>query len=365
MEPPPGGPEGWREVWTRDLQVEGSGFRALLYRLRRRLLDPLFFPLQSRQNNYNLALLEMLDDLREELRGIRADTRALGDALEQVSLGVQQVSGEVVHLREKLPVAVQRNDALAIALDQKIEKVAARVRDLTLPLLTGGELHAATREDFVYRRLEDGLRGSEAEVREAFGFWVETARGHAPVIDLGCGRGEFLLMCREEGIEARGFDLNERSVADLRERGLEVERAGVPECLAGIETGSAGSILAAHLVEHLPAEALIALFAEAARVLRPGGLLMIETPNAESVAVSASEFWRDPTHLAPRHAAALVLVGRELGFAVERIETAHPFSVSHELAIDQGHPADLQELVRRLNEILFGDQDLRLILRKD
>src|SRR5207253_3475524 len=118
-------------------------------------------------------------------------------------------------------------------------------------------------------------------------------------------------------IDARGFDTNERSVADLRARGFAVELAGVPECFAAFGGQSVGAVLVMHVVEHLPVEILFSLFHEAARVLRRGGLLMIETPNAESLAVSASEFWRDPTHLAPRHPAALTLLGREHAFSID------------------------------------------------
>jgi O-antigen chain-terminating methyltransferase len=76
-------------------------------------------------------------------------------------------------------------------------------------------------------------------------------------------------------------------------------------------------------VEHLPVDALFALFRESSRVLRSGGLLMIETPNAESILMGASEFWRDPTHIAPRHAAALTVLAREHGFAIDEVRAVH------------------------------------------
>jgi len=117
--------------------------------------------------------------------------------------------------------------------------------------------------------------------------------------------------------------------------------------------------VAMHVVEHLPVELLFALYRESARVLRPGGLLIVETPNAEALAVTASEFWRDPTHLAPRHPAALVLLGREHGFAVDEVRAIHPFPEGNLFAGGD------QRLVEALNEKFFGGQDLRLVLRKD
>ena len=92
---------------------------------------------------------------------------------------------------------------------------------------------------------------------------------------------------------------------------------------------------------------------------------MLETPNAEALAVSASDFWRDPTHLAPRHLAALTLLAREYGFAVEEARAVHPFSASRKLEVPESAASELRTLAAQLNEILFAPQDLRLVLRRE
>ena len=92
---------------------------------------------------------------------------------------------------------------------------------------------------------------------------------------------------------------------------------------------------------------------------------MLETPNAETLQMSASDIWRDPTHLAPRHAAALVTIAREFDFAVEELTPIHPYPEAKQLKIDASQPDDLQQVVTRLNELLFGAQDLRAIFRKN
>jgi SAM-dependent methyltransferase len=356
---PPSGAEGWREVWEQDRRFRSRPSRLDgLLRFVRRLVHRSTEADAERQKNYNLALLDLVADLRRDAAGMREDLKRDVAAVQiDVRQADEALAIELKKIRELIPVAARRNDALIAALDQKIESVAARLRDVVNPAVSAPA-------DLVYRRLEDGLRGSEAQVRESAVDYVALAREHQPLVDVGCGRGELLAACRDAGLEARGFDTNERSVADLRARGFDATLAGIPGCFANTANESVGSIAALHVVEHVAVDDLFALFAEAARVLRRGGLLIIETPNAESLAVTGSEFWRDPTHLAPRHPAALTLLAREHGFAVEEMRPIHPFPAAARLATSDDDPLAVRRLIDALNERLFGGQDLRAVFRK-
>jgi 2-polyprenyl-3-methyl-5-hydroxy-6-metoxy-1,4-benzoquinol methylase len=356
VDAPPSGADGWRDVWQHDRRFRPRSSRFdFLLRFFRRFVNRSVEAEEERQRNFNVALLDLVRDLRADVGHARDDLkRDIGNVQRDVRAADESLAAELKKIHELIPVAARRNDALIAALDQKIETVAVRVRDVTNPLIASS---STTAHDFLYRRLEDGLRGA-VDVDD----YVALAREHQPVIDVGCGRGELLMACREAGVTAQGFDTNERSVADLAARGIVVSIAGVPGCFANIADASAGAVVAMHVVEHLPVDELFALFAEGARVLRKGGLLIIETPNAESLAVSASEFWRDPTHLAPRHPAALALLGREHGFAIDDIRAIHPFpEANHFVAAS----AEMRGLVEALNERVFGGQDLRLVLRRE
>jgi SAM-dependent methyltransferase len=358
VDTPPAGADAWREVWQDDRRYRPRRAKfEWLFRFVRRLVNRAGEAEAERQKNFNVVLIDLLGDLRRDLAALRADLKAdVAAVQDDMRRADEAIAAGVAKARELIPVAARRNDALIAALDQKIESVAARLRDVTNPFLERAP--EAVRNDFLYRRLEDGMRGSEAEVRESVAPYVELAKTHAPLIDVGCGRGELLLACRDAGAAARGFDTNERSVAELRARGIDASVAGVPGCFASLDDGSIGTVVAMHVVEHLPVELLFALYRESARVLRSGGLLIVETPNAESFAMTASEFWRDPTHLAPRHPAALVLLGREHGFAVEELRAVHPFPAANLFPGDSA-------LAQGLNERFFGGQDLRVVLRKE
>lgn len=354
----PAGADGWREVWREDQRYRPRPSRQewMLRRLRtlfRRATEPD----AERQKNFNLVLLELLSDVRGDVEAVRRDFRADIDAL-QAGMSAA-LAGEAGRLRELVIVAAKRNDALIAALDQKIETVAVRVRDAANPIVP------ATSSEVLYRRLEDSLRGSESEVRSDVAHYVTLAAGHQPLLDVGCGRGELLAACQEAGVEARGVDTNERSIADLRARGLNAAVGAVPECFSAIADATLGSIVAMHVVEHLPVEALFALFREASRALRAGGLLMIETPNAESMVMAASDFWRDPTHLAPRHPAALTVLAREHGFSIEEVRAIHEVAEGAKIPALPEDPPELERVIHAINDRLFAPQDLRLVLRKE
>ncbi len=356
---PPEGLDGWHEVWTENLYQDSpplSYLETQKQRLRRRLARE---ATDERQRDFNLATLELIRDLRKDIAAFAETRREFAATTERFAQDLKRLEA-LQHL------TIDRNDALVIAVDQKIESVAARLRDVTQPLLEVSLQRAETlRSDLLYRRLEEGLRGSEEKIRELLSPYVDLAAGAQPVIDVGCGRGEFLQMCRSREIEARGFDLNERSVAELAGSGLKVQTGGLPECLQSVESSSVGMLFASHVVEHLPVNDLFGLFGEAQRVLRIGGLFVIETPNAESLSMSARDFWRDPTHLAPRHPAALSLLAREFGFGIREAVAVHPPPADSLLASAPEDSERTQELVSKLNALLFGGQDLRMILIRE
>jgi O-antigen chain-terminating methyltransferase len=357
VDAPPAGADRWREVWRDDhLYRPRPSRHEWFLRVVRRLFRRAGEPDAERQRNFNVVVLDLVADLRGDVAAVRADLRADIDSVQRdLAAALAKESGK---LRELVITAAKRNDALIAALDQKIESVAVRVRDAVNPVVQG------TSPDVLYRRMEDALRGSESHVRADVAHYVRLAAEHQPVLDVGCGRGEFLAACGEAGVDARGVDTNERSIADLRQRGFAADVAAVPECFAGIADGSLGAVLAMHVVEHLPLDALFALFRESARVLRHGGLLMIETPNAESILMGASEFWRDPTHIAPRHPAALTVLAREHGFEIDELRAVHELPEGTRVPILESDAPELQRVIHAINDRFFAPQDLRLVLRK-
>jgi len=150
---------------------------------------------------------------------------------------------------------------------------------------------------FDYRGFESLFRDSEASKR-LLEPYLEYFRGRRHVIDVGCGRGEFLELLREAGIEARGVDADEGMVACARDRQLEVVRADFMEFMSGLEDGSCDGIFSAQFIEHIPIADLDAFFRTAWRKLAPGGVIVCETVNPHHTAAFRF-FYLDPTHVRP------------------------------------------------------------------
>src|SRR4051812_34534923 len=244
VDAPPSGADGWRDVWQHDRRFRPRSSRFdFLLRFFRRLVNRSVEPEEERQRNFNVVLLDLLVGLRNDIAHGRLDLKQDIETVQRdVRNADEALAAELHKIRELIPIAAKRNDSLIAALDQKIETVAVRVRDVTNPVLS-----SSVASDFLYRRLEDGLRGA-VDIAD----YVALAREHQPVIDIGCGRGEFLVGCSAAGIDAQGFDTNERSVADLVSRGISASVAGVPGCFATFADASVGTVVAMHVVEHLP-----------------------------------------------------------------------------------------------------------------
>src|SRR5205823_5576958 len=164
-----------------------------------------------------------------------------------------------------------------------------------------------------YFAFESKMRGSTADVREKQKPYVDDFRDAAPVLDVGCGRGELLQLLKESGVEARGVDADADMVAYARGEGLQVEQADALAHLDAQPAGSLGGIFAGQVVEHLPPPVLFRLLELAARKLRSGGLLVAETINPLSP-LALRSYFADLTHAQPLVPETLALLARQAGF---------------------------------------------------
>jgi SAM-dependent methyltransferase len=168
-------------------------------------------------------------------------------------------------------------------------------------------------EQPLYLGFEDIFRGPEDFIRDRQRRYVELLRDHAPVLDVGCGRGELLGLLRDAGVVASGIDVDEGMVERARQTGANVEQADAIGYLEATPAGSLGAIVALQVIEHLPYRELLRFLELARERLVPGGVLVVETVNPHALEALKS-FWVDLTHQAPIYPEVAVALCRLLGF---------------------------------------------------
>ena len=208
---------------------------------------------------------------------------------------------------------------------------------------------------FDYGRFAERFRGSEDYVRSGQSLYVPYFNGCKDVLDIGCGRGEFLDLMREAGIQARGIDLSRESVDLCRSKGLQAEVADLFPYLDGLADASLDGIFSAQVVEHLPPARLPEMIRLAAQKLRRGGVIAIETPNPECLAIFATHFYLDPTHARPVPHALLAFYLEEYG--IGHIEVLHRSPAIDTMPALAGLPDDFRNA-------FFGGLDYAIIGRK-
>ena len=219
-----------------------------------------------------------------------------------------------------------------------------------------------------YFQFESRFRGSEAEIRARQSFYMSFFRGRSNVLDIACGRGEFLEVLRQEGVPAHGVDLDGDMVACCLEKQLDVVQADVFEYLETVPDGSLDGIFCAQFIEHLEADACVRLITACAQKLAPAGLLVMETQNPECLAIFSQSFYLDPTHVRPVPPGLLRFLYAEAGLI--RI-TAHflaPAAAQLPLlpklesrVLEPEKLAAWNAAAARFNETFFGGMDYAVI----
>ena len=206
-----------------------------------------------------------------------------------------------------------------------------------------------------YTRFAFRFRGPEEHVRQSEEFYKPYFAGCRNVLDIGCGRGEFLELMREMEVPAQGIDLGEESVAQCTDKGLRAEVADLFEYLGPDRSGEFDGIFASQIVEHLDPARLPEMIRLCAASLRRGGILAIETPNPACLAIFATYFYLDPTHTRPVPHMLLEFYMEEAGLGSIEV---------HELSPAGDSMPEISELPESFRKRFFGGLDYAIIGRK-
>jgi len=306
----------------------GGGPKGAVKRFLRKLMRWYVEPFAADQRVFNDSVLKLVDALSE-----RADSASV--AREQAERLVRELQERVERLERRPPTG---SAGPATPVTVAAQPAAAAIPD--------------------YFAFESRMRGSTDSIRERQRRYLDDLRAAAPVLDIGCGRGELLGLLREAGVEARGIDADADMAAYARGEGLDVEQADLVEYLGRTPDGSLGGIFMGQVVEHLPGPTLAQSLWLAAAKLRPGGVLIAETINPLSP-IALRNYFADLTHAQPLVPETLELLARQAGFA----ETEIRFLNEPAERLTEPDDPVIAANVRRLNELLFAPLDYALVAR--
>lgn len=292
--------------------------------------------------NYNVdkclkALVESDAEMFRSLNTVKEGTGA--EMLRSIAAAKEEINAEIIRslaaVREEINAETIRSLAAA---KEEITETGKDARQVLHMQLTGQieELRAEFDQDErienitlppdMYLRFEDQFRGSEKEITDRLKYYLDKyvykyiskSEGDL-IVDLGCGRGEWLALLKENGYHAKGVDLNEVMVQTCLGKDTDAVLADATDFLRKQESNTLKAVTAYQLIEHLRVRQLTELLVEIHRVLKPGGITILETPNANNVAVGSFSFYLDPTHRRPVHQEYIRFLAKEIGFGQAEI----------------------------------------------
>ena len=303
------------------------------------------------------AFLEQLHGQRQRIERLEGRERILDRRLSHVE-----------NLENRLAHALAENIALRQRLDSLVLHWSGTANPAETKQVTGDD-HAALLNEHLYLPLLNEDRGIEsvikARVQRYLPLFARQADAgtlaKAPVLDVGCGRGEFLDACREARIPCQGVDINEDMARQCEAKGHRVACADAVQHLRSLGDRSLRGIVAIQVVEHLPPAQVIEFLKLSVHKLSPGGRLVIETPNVTSF-FALSMFYRDFTHQQPIHPDTLTFMLQSLGMReIKRLDLS---PVDEALRLDPVEEPAMAANIRKLNDIVYGHLDYAILAEK-
>ncbi len=351
-------------VITKNFQITEAYFHARS-ELTAVFLEQSLAEVQNRFNQVTTALSKVVNIISEsavdrtELAS-KADMKALNE-LDEKKADIAKLNEVVTsqgEIQRILTDISSRVDLLNNVIET-IRKTSKALRETQTNDNTTTQI-----SDVFYASFTDVFRGPKNAIKERAEVYLPhiekaCAGKHGwTVFDAGCGRGEWLELVKEKGLQAVGIESNHNFVEQCRDNNLNVIEGDAIEYLGASPDDFIGAVSAFHFIEHLPFYKLMLFLEQVFRTLRPGGLLLVETPNPKNLLVASCNFYVDPTHNKPLPPELLQYTLGALGFGIVETLFLQPFPAEYRFQ-------NVDSLAfKRLDEAFFGPQDYGIVARK-
>jgi SAM-dependent methyltransferase len=347
--------------------------------LPKRLLDLIRTRLLRRQETFNSVMVQYINEYVRPLELAIDDVRRFQEALaareRRMEALIESIRTEHAEIRTSLGVLQQATHNLGSVVSgvsRTSDPVVSGFSQTKEPSARESSAPSSSVETLSHKYVgfEDAFRGSSEDIQRRLRDYIPIFAGASDVLDIGCGRGEFLALLREGGVTAQGIDLNDAMVAVCREKGFEATKADALSYLRALPPGSLGGLFAAQVVEHLEPAYLTRLLEAAFEALRPGAPIVLETINPACWFAFFESYIRDITHVRPLHPDTLKFLLIASGFQQIEIRYRAPYPEHEKLqplpaSAALGDSIDtINANVEKINRLLFTYLDYAAIARR-
>jgi len=369
-------------------------------RVIRRLTRWYVLSLAGQQERFNNAILQAIHNLDTKVSALELRCNSRIDSLDILQESLKEHESRINSfdlLRESLKVHESRIDSLGklseslsdneMRINSILDKfhnesvyLSSRIRRMErkqpLHFEEAEDKHYLSKKpavnsedyDFDYLTFEHMFRGTEKEIKERQSIYLEYFVHKQNVLDIGCGRGEFLELLSDNGIKAKGIDINGDSIAICEDKCLDVECVDALEYLSTVSDGSLGGVMLAQVVEHLDMPYLIELLNLIYAKMEKSACIILESPNPRTLAIYRNSFYLDPGHVKPIHPDLLKFITTSIGFREVQEKTYAYSKDGYDLPFIRGEGItnvdEFNSGIGVLNNILFGNQDYSIIAFK-
>ncbi len=314
------------------------------------------------------ALIREQHEINEDRDRLKADVSAeliaMQDQFKRQAAAQETQAAEIHEFRRTMETSLQKTRMELVLQERRLSLLLEEARKrLPHPFAPDQMQVLATEKDHLldslYCSLEDQFRGTREDIKAKVTSYLpilEDANVTTDIVDIGCGRGEWLEVLKEACLSARGIDTSRVMIEECTRQGLKVTEAEAITYLRAQADNSLSAITAFHFVEHLPLETLVSFLDEVVRTLKPQGLAILETPNPENILVGACNFYLDPTHRNPIPSQTMQFLLESRGFCRVEVLKSYPMSAAVLKGDDEG--------AKFINHYFFGPLDYGIVARK-
>lgn len=319
-------------------------------KVTRKLLRPILYPILMDQNDFNGSVTASINALYNN----ELTTQQFINEQKEVNKRSEELQREIGNYKSKIE-----------DYESKIEDYESRMARMEMQVQ---RMSNTSYGKIDYEKFESNFRGCEEDIKNRQSFYLPYFEGKKKVLDIGCGRGEFLQLLQENNIPASGVDAYDGFVEKCKEKGLDVIEGDAIEYIKNLEESSVDGIFSAQLIEHLTTNEIVELCTEAFKKLSVGGCMILETPNPTCLSIYTNSFYIDPTHIKPIHPQFMEYLLKEAGFSKVEVVYTESSKVAYSLPMLVSNNVenlnDFNEGIKVLSDVIFGSQDYAIIATK-